>query len=307
MHRSVTCFAPAKVNLALHVTGQRTDGFHDLDTLVVFCNTGDVVCVENGNARDSSVSLAASGPFAGDLPKSDDNLVIRGARLASRSQGVGGLAMILEKCLPVASGIGGGSADAAAALLAVAEFEGLPVDDASADLAAGLGSDVPMCLQSRSLIARGRGEKIETVLGFDGLNMVLVNPGVAVSTPEVFSRLASRCNPPMTPLPSAGADFSRQVAWLRAQRNDLQAAAVELAPDIASVLEALENAGAALARMSGSGATCFGLFDTADAARQAREQISQAHPYWWTKATTTASFGIERAQSAENTKGAEWR
>jgi 4-diphosphocytidyl-2-C-methyl-D-erythritol kinase len=262
-------FAPAKINLTLHVTGQREDGYHLLDSLVVFAEVGDWVSVTAG-----PLSLAITGPQAAALPVSDDNLVLRAARV------MGVRARIeLEKHLPIASGIGGGSADAAACLRALAELTGEALPDAAAVLA--LGADVPVCLAGRPVRMQGVGEVLTPVPALPQMFVVLVNPGVAVATPEVFKALSGKDNPAMRTVPE-GDRLAEFVAWLADQRNDLEAPAQALAPVIGDVKAALAaQAGCLLARMSGSGATCFGLFATANEAEAARLVIAARHHDWW--------------------------
>lgn len=266
--------APAKVNLALHVTGQRSDGYHLLDSLVVFTQAGDIL---RGQVVQSGLTLRVTGPEAAGLAGDGDNLVLRAARLMQAD----GVALELEKHLPVASGIGGGSSDAAAALRLVARLTGraLPED------VLALGADVPVCMAATPCRMRGIGERVTPVPAMPHMAMVLVNPRVGVSTPTVFAALARKDNPPLSdPLPDC-ADFAQFILWLGKQRNDLQAPACAAVPDIAQVLSALDNAGAALARMSGSGATCFGLFPDMDRAERAVQTLRRAEPRWWVQAT----------------------
>ena len=279
--------APAKVNLALHVTGRRADGYHLLDTLVVFTEAGDRVSV----ATATQDSFTIDGPFAGLLDDAADNLVLRARDLLRRIyDGLPPVAITLEKNLPVASGIGGGSSDAAATLRALVRLWDLDLStEALATAGLALGADLPMCLHARPLIARGIGEEIELVEGFAPLVMVLANPGIAVSTPAIFRALASRDNPPLPVLPGPQA----LPAWLADTRNDLETPAQALAPEIGEVLSALTANGAALARMSGSGATCFGLFASRDEAKAAASAIALRHPSWYVTATRT----IERAHA----------
>lgn len=269
-----TEFAPAKINLALHVTGRRADGYHLLDSLVVFADVGDRVEA----APAPALSLAITGPAAANLPVSDDNLVLRAARAMGAAA-----AITLHKALPVASGIGGGSADAAATLRLLARMTGRPLPDAAATLA--LGADVPVCLAGRSVRMQGVGEVI-TPFAAPRVWAVLANPGVAVPTPEVFRALTVRQNPPLPPgLPPLGT-AEALAAFLRDQRNDLEPAAIAVAPVIAACKEALAGQpGCLLARMSGSGATCFALFGEERAARAAAETLRSAHPDWWLTAT----------------------
>jgi 4-diphosphocytidyl-2-C-methyl-D-erythritol kinase len=266
-------FAPAKVNLALHVTGRCPDGRHLLDSLVAFPRVGD--WLEAAPAPD--LSLRIEGPFAGDLSGSD-NLVLRAARLLRHGAGA---ALRLTKALPVASGIGGGSADAAAALRLLGRLWDAPPPGDEALL--GLGADLPVCLASRPCRMRGVGELLEP-LTLPPFWCVLVNPGVPVATAAVFDGLAARCNPPMPPVP-AFAMADALFGYLAAQRNDLEPPAIALCSDIAEARAALAaQPSCRLARMSGSGATCFGLFTAEPAALAAAGAIRRARPAWWVAA-----------------------
>ena len=276
--------APAKVNLTLHVTGQRADGYHLLETLVVFTRTGDRVSVRSA----ASDSLSLTGPFSGALGEGSDNLVLRARNLLRDSfPQTPAVAITLEKNLPVASGLGGGSSDAAAALRALQRLWKLDIPpDFLAEAALALGADLPMCLAARPLLVRGIGEQLEEVNGLPSLAMVLVNPGVAVSTPAIFRALHSRQNPSLPPLPRQPG-FAALVSWLETTRNDLQVPAALTVPAISEVLAALEHSGAALSRMSGSGATCFGLYESDAHAAVAAARIAAAQPSWYVEATTT--------------------
>ncbi|KGJ03155.1 4-diphosphocytidyl-2-C-methyl-D-erythritol kinase [Paracoccus halophilus] len=262
-------FAPAKLNLTLHVTGRRPDSYHLLDSLVVFLDIGDVVTVAKG-----PLALAVTGPFAAALAGQTDNLCLRAARLAGREVAIG-----LEKNLPVASGVGGGSADAAAVLRAL---------DADPGAAASLGADLPVCMAGVATRMRGLGEILAPLPDLPPLHAVLVNPGRALSTPAVYAALERRDNPPMPdPLPDFP-DAAALIGFLRACRNDLQAPAISLMPEIADCLAALRDSGAALSRMSGSGATCFGLYAAATDARAAAAGIARARPGWWVETSGLA-------------------
>ncbi|MGA0541330.1 4-(cytidine 5'-diphospho)-2-C-methyl-D-erythritol kinase [Neotabrizicola sp. VNH66] len=263
----ITEFAPAKINLCLHVTGRRADGYHLLDSLVVFAGVGDRVTVAPG------AGFRVTGPQAVALAAEGDNLCLRAARAMGAEA-----AITLEKVLPVASGIGGGSADAAAVLRALARM-GHALPAPAAVLA--LGADVPVCLAGRPVRMRGVGEVLEPVR-LPPVWAVLVNPGVAVSTPAIFRALARRDNPPLPvtlpPLPDAAA----LAVFLASQRNDLAPAAEGLAPLIAEVRTALAaTPGCLLARMSGSGATCFGLYRAERSARDAATALRAARHGWW--------------------------
>lgn len=277
--------APAKVNLALHVTGRRRDGYHLIDTLVAFAETGDRIDVRPAEED----SFAVRGPFAADVPAGPGNLVVAARDLL---RGIAGartfpVSIRLEKNLPVASGVGGGSSDAAAALRALARLWGLRLSPAGlAPAALALGADLPMCLAARTLLARGIGEALAPASGLPRLDLVLVNPGVAVATPAVFRALESRSNPPLAALP-VRPDFTAILDWLAAARNDLEAPAVAIAPEIRTAIETLRDSGAALARMSGSGATCFGLYASPQDATRAAAAIAAGQPSWYVRATRT--------------------
>jgi len=312
--------AYAKINLALHVRERRPDGYHRIETIFAFCEDGDGLSVQKagevalqnpsplwGGAgvgvpdevrraaaprtphpavsatfshkgrRVSGLSLNIEGPFGDALGEEGDNLVLRAARaLAERYRVTKGAHLVLDKRLPVASGIGGGSADAAAALRLLARFWGLEArGEDLLSIAAELGADVPACLLSRTMRGEGRGDVLMPweARGLAGTPVLLVNPGVAVSTAAVFARWDGIDRGPLPDDPAQG-------------RNDLEAPAIAIAPVIAEVLEALSGCGGVrLARMSGSGATCFALFDS-DAARDAAAtEIGRAHPGWWHLAT----------------------
>ncbi len=269
-------FAPAKVNLALHITGQRADGYHLLDSLVVFAGVGDRISV----APSDRLSLTVTGPEAGDLQTGADNLVLR----AARSFGVEcGAAITLDKRLPVASGIGGGSADAAATLRVLARHWGMPMPGRDAVLS--LGADVPVCLAGHPARMSGIGDVIGRAPDLpDGMALLLVNPRVAVSTPSVFRALPGKDNPPLSDLPGRFGTAEELADWLRLQRNDLEAPARALEPVIDEVLAAIDRAGSLLARMSGSGATCFGLFADAGSAETAAAALRATRPDWWIQA-----------------------
>lgn len=267
--------APAKVNLALHVTGRRPDGYHLLDSLVVFARVGDMLEAEPA----AGVSLTLGGKFGGSLGVDGDNSVLRAAALL-RPQGQGA-ALRLTKVLPVAAGLGGGSADAAAALRLLARLWGLPLPRAEETLA--LGADVPVCLAGRAARMRGIGERLDPV-DLPPFWLVLANPGVPVSTPAVFAALAARENPGLPPIPALG-DAAELCAWLGKTRNDLETPARAIAPEVAATLEALAaQPGCGLARMSGSGATCVGIFAKEAAALDAMAALRAAHPRWWAMA-----------------------
>lgn len=276
--------APAKVNLALHVTGRRADGYHTIESLAVFTRFGDRI--EAQKADDDRFSI--SGRFAGLVPTDETNLILK-ARDALRRhvgpQNAPAVAISLEKNLPVASGIGGGSSDAAAALRALVSTWKLDIDEAELTrIGFSLGADLPMCLKAHPLLAYGAGEAISTVAEFPALGLVMVNPGVAVTTADVFRSLALRDNEALPPLPKV-IDFHSLRGWLEATRNDLEPAAETIAPLIGKAKASLLEADAAFARMSGSGATCFGLFETGNVAKRAAASIRARHPDWFVAAT----------------------
>jgi 4-diphosphocytidyl-2-C-methyl-D-erythritol kinase len=269
----VTETATAKINLCLHVTGKRADGYHLLDSLVAFADFGDEIIAEPAEA----LSLDIIGPQAAGLGAGEDNLVLRAARFLNP----GGSAKItLVKRLPIASGIGGGSADAAATLRALARLWAVPLPMPA--LTARLGADVPACLLGRALRMEGIGEVLTPAPPLPMVDVLLVNPGVAVSTPAVFSALHRADNPSLPCDLPAFATAAALGAWLAEQRNDLQAPAITLAPQIAQVLADLRHTGCLFAGMSGSGATCFALYaPDGKAARSAKEAIQARHPEWW--------------------------
>lgn len=278
-------FAPAKVNLSLKVKGRRADGYHELQSLVVFAGCGDALSGEKAQTS----SLAVGGPFAHLLTEDDDNLVLKAARLLSDYlREPVGAAMELEKNLPVASGIGGGSADAAAALRLIARLNGRQLPPhALASLALCIGADVPVCLDTMPALMWGKGELMRRIDTLPHFWLVLVNPHVAVETGPVFKALAAplmleREIGPELPLMQ---DFEALLGWLSENGNDLEAPARTLAPVIADVLSALGAVkDCRLARMSGSGATCFGLFAEQVSAERAAAALRVTHPDWWVAA-----------------------
>jgi 4-diphosphocytidyl-2-C-methyl-D-erythritol kinase len=277
--------ARAKVNLALHVTGRRPDGYHELDMLVAFADVGDSVTL----AASDTDEFVIDGPMAEGLSTDTDNLVQRALKgfreLTGRTEP---LSVRLTKRLPVASGIGGGSADAAATLRGLCRlYDRSANDPALTELALSLGADVPMCLAGLPAHVAGIGERIAPTASRLPFGLLLVNPGVGVSTPAVFRALAQRDNPPLPALP-AFEDADRLAAFLaEATRNDLEAPARDISPVIGEVLEAIaRQKETKLSRMSGSGATCFGLFGDKAAATRAGERLASDHPDWWIEPVT---------------------
>ena len=271
--------APAKINLHLHVTGRQPDGYHVLDSLVVFAEAGDVLRADPA----AMLSLALDGPFGASLKAEPDNLVLRAARALAGRHGIApGAALRLTKSLPVASGIGGGSADAAAALRLLARLWGVGLAGQGAlDRATGLGADVPVGLAARPTRMGGIGQHLAPAPTLPACGLVLVNPGVALATAAVFRARQGDFSPPAA-LPAGWADAAAMAADLALLSNDLQAPAIALCPPVAAVLAALAaQPGTLLARMSGSGATCFALCATPEAARQMAAAVVRAEPGWW--------------------------
>ena len=279
----IAVFAPAKINLWLHVLGCRPDGYHLLDSLVVFADTGDEVAA----APADGLSLTVEGSFAASLPAADDNLVLRAARLLAAETGTtAGARLVLTKRLPVASGIGGGSADAAAALEALARLWRLdPGAGRLAALGLQLGADVPVCLGGRPAFVGGIGESIVAAPPLPPVSLLLVNPGAALATAAVFrarTESGAAFGDAAPRWTSAPTDAAALAARLAGTRNDLTDAACGLVPAIRAALAAIASLpGCLLARMSGSGATCFGLFGSMPAAEAGAAALAAAHPRWW--------------------------
>ena len=279
---TVTAFAPAKINLYLHVTGRRADGYHLLDSLVAFADIGDAIIAAPADA----LSLAVSGPEAAALTGlGDDNLVTRAARaFATRHKIAVGAALRLDKHLPVASGIGGGSSDAAATLRALARLWERPLDQTAIDIAASLGADVPACLAARPVWVGGIGEQLNPLPDLPPLGIVLANPRRELPTASVFGARQGEFTARERPR-AAPRDAAALIALLKQCRNDLTEAALTLQPEIAAVLARLDALpDAELARMSGSGATCFALFADRAAAERAAANLSRTEPGWWVRA-----------------------
>jgi len=278
--------APAKINLALHVTGRRDDGYHLLDSLVTFAEDGDELVFETAD----SDSFRVVGRFGTELSQ-DDNLVLKArdllrAALDAHGQPHGQVAITLDKSLPIASGIGGGSADAAATLRGLLRLwkAELPAQTLL-EIAIQLGADVPMCLASTPLRARGIGETIEKA-AMTSVPLVLVNPLKPVSTPEIFRSLTRRDNAPIGEM-TAAPTVSEWMKSLSALRNDLQPPAEALVPEITEACDLLRQSLAGFVRMSGSGATCFGLYETEAAAMKAALALSAYRPNWYVLLTRT--------------------
>ncbi|KKJ77744.1 hypothetical protein WH95_04675 [Kiloniella litopenaei] len=281
-------FAPAKINLSLQVTGRRDDGYHLLKSLVVFASVGDRVFLE----PSSDFSLKVTGPFGAFLSKNDnqeDNLVIKTGRKLQKFLGTDqGATITLEKNLPVASGIGGGSSDAAAALRGLMRlWHEVPQNISGLrDLALEVGADVPVCLESACSWMEGVGEVVESGPGLPDLYGVLINPGYPVSTPEIFKELKGGFSQVISER-RRELSMSDLLSYLNASGNDLTKPASRLAPVILDCINALRaNTGCLFAGMSGSGATCFGLYETFDAAKKASGEIANARKEWWVQPVT---------------------
>jgi 4-diphosphocytidyl-2-C-methyl-D-erythritol kinase len=285
---SIAVLAPAKVNLYLHVLGRRPDGYHLLDSLVVFAACGDRIEV----AAADALRLTVDGLFANDIPTGEDNLVLRATRALADEFGRPATAAIrLTKSLPVAAGIGGGSSDAAATLRALLRLWRIDIDGGRLRrLALALGADVPMCLDARPSFVGGIGERIEPAPDLPSCALVLINPRIALPTAQVFARRAGPFSQAARFNGAWPADARELAALLTRRRNDLAAAVMAIAPEVARVLDALAaTPGVMLARMSGSGATCFGLCETQASAAAAARALAARYPQWWIEAAAVAA------------------
>lgn len=281
--------APAKVNLTLHVTGRRADGYHLLDSLVVFADVGERL---RAVATQGTSTLSVAGPLAEGVPGDGRNLILRAAELFDPRPAI---AFDLWKTIPSAAGIGGGSSDAAAALRAVTTLTGAPLPPLPET--AALGADIPVCLGQQPQRMRGVGEDLAPVPDLPFCALLLVNPGIAVPTGAVFDAMARRDNAPMVSRLPDWADLVAFTGWLAAQRNDMEPSARSLAPVIAEVIAALDAApGCRLARMSGSGATCFGLFATLAEAEAAAAPLRRRAGWW------VAAAPVARANDSQVTR-----
>ncbi|MNK58980.1 4-diphosphocytidyl-2-C-methyl-D-erythritol kinase [compost metagenome] len=284
---NLTGLAPAKINLFLHVGPVADDGYHPLASLVAFADVGDAVTV----TRADALSLAVTGPFGGALAGEGDNLILRGLRALGEVAGIGAppVAVTLDKQLPIAAGLGGGSADAGTAIRLAAQLLDLDLDEAALEAVAGVvGADGPMCLRARPAWATGRGDDLRDEPRLPPLHAVLLNPGVASPTGAVY-RAYDDAPKGGADCPEPPADWSPAavIDWLKAQRNDLEAPALRVTPGIAEALSAMRAApGCRLTRMSGSGATVFGLFDDAASASLAVGSLQRSG--WWGRACVLA-------------------
>jgi len=273
--------ARAKVNLTLHVTGRRPDGYHLLESLVVFPQIGDRIAMEPSDRPE----LVLEGPFARDLDgPPESNLILKAVAAFAEAAGIPSpdVRLTLSKRLPVASGIGGGSSDAATTLRLLENLAGSPLpDDTLHRVALSLGADVPVCLRPAPQVMRGVGEDLSPGPQLPDCGIVLVNPKAAVSTPEVFKTMTRRDNPSMPAVPERFDTLERLTDYLGKCRNDMQDPAIQICEGIGDVLSALDaDERIQFARMSGSGATCFGLCETMDALDVERA-LRTAHPHWW--------------------------
>jgi 4-diphosphocytidyl-2-C-methyl-D-erythritol kinase len=286
--KSESTLAPAKINLTLHIFGRRADGFHELESLVAFAPFGDRLTL----SQDGPLDLIVSGPMAAGAGPLAENLVLRAARaVAERIEGLRLGRFALFKRLPSGAGLGGGSADAAAALRLLAKANGLGLDDRRIHEAArATGADIPVCLDPRPRVMRGIGEILSAPMVLPKLGILIVHPGLALPTGPVFKALGlapgEQCaKAPSSSAPSEAANRNALLGWLASERNDLEKAAISIAPQIADVLRAIAGlAGCRLARMSGSGSACFGLFDSARAAAAAAKRLGAERPAWWVRA-----------------------
>ncbi|MBO0750586.1 MAG: 4-(cytidine 5'-diphospho)-2-C-methyl-D-erythritol kinase [Bradyrhizobiaceae bacterium] len=285
--------APAKINLTLRISGRRADGYHEIESLVAFAPFGDRLAFTPGATLD----LEVSGPTADGAGPVADNLVLRAARaLAERIDGLRLGRFALHKELPAGAGLGGGSADAAAALRLLAAANGVSLDDRRLhDAARATGADIPVCLDPRPRVMRGIGEILSAPATLPPLGILVIHPGFALPTGPVFKALGLRPGEPYAGASPRQAEADRwQVAdrdrlfeWLVAECNDLEAPAIASAPAVAGVLRIIAGlAGCRLARMSGSGSACFGLFDDGETAASAASRAAQAQPSWWVRAGT---------------------
>jgi 4-diphosphocytidyl-2-C-methyl-D-erythritol kinase len=287
--KTLTIFAPAKINLYLHVTGRLDNGYHTLDSLIAFADIGDSIDIEPSSEFEFCVKGSGAKMFsAKELDASPDssNLAVQAAwALARAAQKVLNVRITLTKNLPLASGIGGGSADAAAVIWGLCEWWDIPRNASYlSGILARLGADIPVCFACKATRVRGIGDVLDPAPAITETPIVLVNPGTFCSTKDVFARFDRNFREPM-PLPASLDSFKELTEFLRARGNDLQVPACEIAPAVKDALHALEaQKECGFARMSGSGATCFGLFEREDAAKKAAKAIASRYPGWWVKA-----------------------
>ena len=269
--------AHAKVNLTLHVVGQRANGYHELQSLVCLTEFGDQIHLSPA----ADFSFQVIGPNASGIPVDESNLVVQAAKFMAQKHSKSlDCQIILEKNLPMASGIGGGSSDAAAVMRALSQYFSVPLPNVDELMA--LGADIPVCMNKGLTLMQGAGEDVTQLCAAPNWGVVLVNPNVGVSTPAVFNALNSKRNLPMQDV----AENCVDIAWLGDQRNDLEPPAMAMVPEVGAVVDAISAAPhCQMARMSGSGATCFGVFADIKHANAAAERLQRAHPDWWVVST----------------------
>ena len=287
---SLTGLAPAKINLFLHVGPLQADGYHPLASLVAFADVGDRVTVVRADNSSGGLSLTVEGPFGAGLAAEPDNLILKALRALGQAAGIGepALHVVLDKQLPIAAGLGGGSADAGTALKLARTLLGLDFDDVALEAVAGVvGADGPMCLRARSAWAEGRGDVLTDAVDLPPLHAVLVNPGVPSPTGAVYRAFdAGPAGSTERPAPPADWSPASVIGWLADQRNDLEPPALALTPAIQPALDAVAaRTGVGLTRMSGSGATVFGLFAAPGDADRAAAALAADHPGWWVRRT----------------------
>ncbi len=277
-HRAIAGVANAKINLTLHVTGKLPNGFHEIDSLVVFTDFGDTLELEPAER----FSLSTRGPYSKALPHPSENIILTALRLLPE-RGTG-FRINLEKSIPVSAGLGGGSMNAALALRLASNYLTCPLPNDTGKITS-IGSDLPVCLTGKPSMVSGLGEKIAVLGGFPEFPLLLVNPNKPVQTQDVYNRLDKVNNSSQTPFPAMGKRID-VITWLREQRNDLEPPALQLCPEIKDILSGLKKQdGCLVARMSGSGGTCFGIFQTAEQVSVAARTIKQLKPWWWVQPT----------------------
>ena len=277
IRKMIKVTAHAKVNLTLHVVGQRANGYHELQSLVCLTEFGDQIHLSPA----ADFSFQVIGPYASGIPVDESNLVVQAAKFMAQKHSKSlDCQIILEKNLPMASGIGGGSSDAAAVMRALSQYFSVPLPNV--DELMTLGADIPVCMTTGLTLMEGAGEDVTQLSAAPNWGVVLVNPNVGVSTPAVFNALNSKRNLPMQDV----AENCVDIAWLGDQRNDLEPPAMAMVPEVGAVVGAISAAPHChMARMSGSGATCFGVFADIKHANAAAERLQRAHPDWWVVST----------------------
>ena len=277
-HRAIAGVANAKINLSLHVTGKLPNGFHEIDSLVVFTGFGDTLELEPAE----SFSLSTRGPYSKALPQPSENIILSALRLLEERGTC--FRVNLEKSIPVSAGLGGGSVNAALALRLASDYLKCPLPTDIRKITS-IGSDLPVCLTGKPSMVSGLGEKITVLDSFPEFPLLLVNPNKPVQTQDVYKGLTKVNNSSQTPFPALGSK-NDIISWIRDQRNDLEPPALQLCPEIKDILSRLQDQeGCLVARMSGSGGTCFGIFQTAEQVSVAAKTIKQLEPGWWIQPT----------------------